>query len=180
MNDVLLIIDMQRDFGAWHPAARGPQPALPVPGCHLLIDPIRRLHKAVHPFMTVATQDWHDDGDFGKWPPHCAAESLGADLHHEVCALADVVARKPGYSAFTSPELAAMLRTDPLLTDAHWHLCGVALDVCVLWTALEARNHGRVTVYVDCCAAVEQMPGDTANALDRMAAAGVVLARGAA
>jgi nicotinamidase/pyrazinamidase len=56
-------------------------------------------------------------------------------------------------------------------------VCGLALDYCVQFTALDAVDAGlRVTLARDATRAVELRPGDGAAALAHMAAAGVTLA----
>ena len=53
------------------------------------------------------------------------------------------------------------------------HVCGLATDFCVAWTALDARRFGfGVTVIEQACRAID-LDGSLARAWAEMAAAGV-------
>ncbi|TBV74673.1 nicotinamidase [Pseudoxanthomonas winnipegensis] len=90
------------------------------------------------------------------WPPHCVQGTPGAALDPRVdWTPADLILRKgthaqvDSYSAFRenhgpdglrpSTGLAGWLRERGI---AQVHVCGLARDVCVLWTAQDARAEG--------------------------------------
>ena len=56
------------------------------------------------------------------------------------------------------------------------YLMGLALDYCVKYSALDARQLGLTTyVIFDACRGIELEPGDIQRALDEMNRAGAVL-----
>ncbi len=80
---------------------------------------------------------------------------------------------REAYSGFQGTDLAAQLRG---LRCTRVVLGGLATDYCVAATALHARAEGfEVVVLEDASAGVNLQPRDTADALQRMAAAGVQL-----
>ncbi len=141
----------------------------------------------------VLTQDWHPartphfDTDGGPWPVHCVAGTWGAEL---VAAL-DVRAEDPvvrkgtdggdGYSGFSvrDPVTGDVARTAlQRELDARGVrrvvVTGLAGDVCVAATAVDAAALGYETVYpVALTRFVEPAPGDADAALDRLRTAGV-------
>jgi nicotinamidase/pyrazinamidase len=170
----LIVVDVQNDFC--------PGGALAVPDGDAVLEPINRL-ASQSPFV-VATRDWHpaDHGSFaeqgGPWPVHCVAGTPGAELHAGIDpGLVDVVIDKgqapdlEGYSGFEGTELERLLREhDVDVVD----VAGLALDYCVMATALDARRAGlEVTVHLGATRAVEVQPGDAERAVAELRAAGV-------
>jgi nicotinamidase/pyrazinamidase len=144
--------------------------------------------------FVVYTQDWHPEStphfakDGGIWPVHCVAGTWGADFHPRLRVDGEIVRKgtngEDGYSGFTMRDpvsgaeiptpLEGMLRERGI---GRVVVCGLATDYCVNATVLDARRLGFETlVLVDACAAVNLTPGDGADALARMAAAGADLA----
>nr|WP_043752007.1 bifunctional nicotinamidase/pyrazinamidase [Methylobacterium nodulans] len=198
-TDVLLVVDVQRDFL--------PGGALAVPDGDAVVAPITALGR-LFPHV-VLTQDWHPPGHasfasshpgrqpfdtialaYGEqvlWPDHCvmgtsgAALAEGLDLPH-----AELVIRKgyrrsiDSYSAFVEADrrtptgLAGYLRERGITRVV---LCGLATDYCVGWSALDARAAGFEAVLVeDACRAIDQ-GGSLARAFAAMDAAGVARVR---
>jgi nicotinamidase/pyrazinamidase len=171
-DEVLLVIDVQRDFL--------PGGSLAVPDGDAVIPRINRLGERFR--EVVLTQDWHPAGhiSFGSthgkqpfvetveasygtqslWPDHTLQESPGASLHPALfLPHAGLIVRKgfrkdvDSYSAFlendhtTSTGLAGYLR-DRGLTKLY--LCGLAWDYCVGYSALDGKALGfEVTVIED-------------------------------
>lgn len=116
------------------------------------------------------------------WPPHCVRHSADAGLHPDLIVLPDdLIVRKgwqpmiDAYSAFEdnghlqSTGLAEQLRREGVHRVV---VTGVALDFCVLWTALDAVAAGFETVLVlDGVLPVSAAGG--ADAVRRLRAAGV-------
>lgn len=180
-DDALLIVDVQRDFL--------PGGSLAVADGDAVIAPLNRsiARFVEHRLPVFASRDWHpaDHCSFraagGPWPPHCVADSPGAafapalQLPPRTFVVAKGTASdRDDYSAFGHTELHARLRDGHVL---RLFVGGLATDYCVQATVLDALALGyHVVVLRDAVAAVDAQPGDGAAALQRMQAAGSVLA----
>jgi nicotinamidase/pyrazinamidase len=117
------------------------------------------------------------------WPDHCVQGTAGADFHPALLRdRAELVIRKgfrpaiDSYSAFyendrsTPTGLAGYLRERGFTS---LHLCGLATDFWVLFSALDAARAGfAVTVLADACRAIDR-DGSLAGARQALADAGV-------
>lgn len=193
MTLALFIIDVQNDFTEGG--------ALGVDGGAAVAAGVTELLER-HPnrYDTVfASRDWHDadnsngghfatkdEPDFvDTWPRHCVAASFGAQYHPALGLDGiDVHVRKgqgkPAYSIFEGVTDDGETVGDALdrfgVTEID--IVGIATDYCVLASALDALAAGRsVRVLTDLVAGVA--PESTEAALDRLASAGVELARSA-
>jgi nicotinamidase/pyrazinamidase len=181
-GDALLVIDLQYDFL--------PGGALGVAGGHEVIAPINHLIElfAAQGLPIFASRDWHpqDHCSFaaqdGPWPPHCIADSHGAEFAAELALPDDAViiskadtAAVDAYSAFGGTDLASQLRERGVVRVT---VCGLATDYCVLNTVTDALEEGLDTLIVpEAMRAVDVKPGDGSRALDRMVARGAVPVR---
>ena len=187
----LVVVDVQNDFA--HPDG-----SLYVEGGDHVIGTINAhvTDARAAGALVVYTQDWHPERtphfqtDGGTWPVHCVKDTWGAEFHPSLDVLGDApVVRKgtdgaDGYSAFTvrDPESGEETPTDldALLRDAGVErvvVCGLAQDVCVKATVLDARDAGYdTTVLTHATRPVEVEAGDGQRALDEMDAAGATLA----
>jgi len=177
--DALIVVDVQNDFC--------PGGALAVTGGDEIVEVVNQLAREHE--LVVATRDWHppDHGSFaergGPWPIHCVQGTEGAELHPGVeRASLDVVVDKgqnpatEGYSGFEGTELERLLRERGV---DRVHVVGLALDVCVKNTALDARRAGFETVvHLDATRAVNVNPGDGDRAVEELRAAGVEVVEG--
>lgn len=145
-GDALLIVDVQKDFlpgGAL--AVEGGDEVIPVLNSY--------IEKAVAAGVPVyASRDWHpqdhisfQDGE-GDWPPHCLQDMEGADFAASLNLPDDAVLITKGVrfdqdqnSAFDETGLAERLRRDGV---NRLVVGGLAQDVCVLATVLDARKEG--------------------------------------
>lgn len=193
----LLVIDVQNDFI--------PGGQLPVPEGDLIVPLINRLgdrFKQViitqdwHPPGHASFASSHPDREpyevielpYGAqtlWPDHCVRATTGAELHKDLnLPYAQLIIRKgcnpdiDSYSAFleadrkTTTGLAGYLKERGIDT---LYLVGLALDFCVMFSALDARAAGfNVFVVLDACRAID-LDGSLAAAIERMQVAGVVL-----
>jgi nicotinamidase/pyrazinamidase len=181
-GDALLVIDMQVDFL--------PGGALGVAGGFETIAPINHLIELFRAqgLPVFASRDWHPDNHCsftaqgGPWPPHCVADTLGAEFAAELALPDDAVviskADTPGvdaYSAFAGTELSNQLRAREV---TRVTVCGLATDYCVLNTVSDALEEGFETLIVpEAMRAVDVKPGDGSRAMDRMVARGAVPVR---
>ena len=186
MPTALVVVDVQNDF------CEGG--SLPVAGGHEVARRISALIAEDRHDVVVATRDHHVDpgGHFSRapdfvdsWPAHCVAGTPGAEFApgleaHRIAAVFYKGARAAAYSGFegsTDPEpdrgvpLAQWLRSRGV-TDVD--VVGLATDYCVAATAIDAVAEGfRTRVLLGYAAGVT--PGTTADAEQRMRAAGVDL-----
>lgn len=185
----LIVVDVQNDFA--HPDG-----SLYVREGELTIPVINRLvHEARAAGAPVLyTQDWHPertphfDVDGGPWPVHCVAGTWGAELHDDLTVDGPVVRKgtggEDGYSGFSvrhpetghesATELGALLEERGVRRVV---VVGLARDVCVAATALDARELGYgARVLLDATRPVELNPGDDERTTAQMADAGVEIA----
>jgi nicotinamidase/pyrazinamidase len=174
--EALVIVDVQNDFC--------PGGALEVKDGDAVIAPLNKLASDCP--LVIATRDWHppDHRSFiehgGTWPVHCVQGTPGAelreDLDHDAIDRVIDKGQDPfteGYSAFEDTELEQVLRDAGV---DRVHIGGLALDVCVKNTALDAERLGfDAVVHRDAARAVNAEPGDEERTVRELEAAGVTL-----
>jgi nicotinamidase/pyrazinamidase len=122
-------------------------------------------------------------GEQMLWPDHCVQGSDGAALHKDLSVPhAQLVLRKghhrevDSYSAFLEADRKTHTGLQGYLEERgikRVFVCGLAIDFCVAWTALDARKLGLAALVVeDACRAID-MQGSLASALEKMDKAGV-------
>jgi nicotinamidase/pyrazinamidase len=199
-RDVLLVVDVQNDFC--------PGGALAEPQGDEIVPVINRLaprfahvvltqdwhprghlsfasaHPGKQPFETIEVEY----GAQTLWPDHCVQGTSGADFHPglDIPQVELIVCKgyRPAidsYSAFrendrkTPTGLAGYLRERGF---ERITLCGLALDYCVFFSAIDAREAGfEVTVAIEACRGID-LDGSLARALAAMRQAGVSLLEG--
>lgn len=181
-GDALLAVDVQRDF-----LAGG---ALAVPDGDAVVAPLNRMIERFHAaaLPVIASRDWHPlshcsfKPQGGPWPPHCVADTAGAQFATALRLPRDAIVVSKGtsldrdaYSAFDGTELATRLRS---LGVRRLIVGGLATDYCVQASVLDARRSGfEVVVLEDAIRAVDAAAGDSDRALERMRRAGAQFAR---
>jgi nicotinamidase/pyrazinamidase len=145
-QDALLVVDVQRDFC--------PGGALPIAGGHDVVPVINELIEDATRAgsFVVASRDWHPKEHVsflargGPWPEHCVQGSAGVKFHENLRLPPDALVVSKGkdlekdqYSVFEGTGLADELRQRGIERIA---ICGLALDVCVCASALDAVNSG--------------------------------------
>ena len=145
-GDLLLAIDVQKDFC--------PGGALAVEKGDEVVPVLNHwIERALDSNVPVyASRDWHPKNDIsfqeygGAWPAHCLQDSDGARFHPDLELPDSVIKVTKGVrfdhdqkSAFDKTGLAVHLREAGI--KRIW-MGGLALDVCVLSTALDARKEG--------------------------------------
>lgn len=184
----LIVVDVQNDFA-------DPEGSLSIPGADEVLPTINRLIAAARRrgALVVYTQDWHPEqtphfaAQGGTWPVHCVRDTWGAQLHPALDVDGPVVRKgtggEDGYSGFYARDVDTG-RERP--TDLHRTLAdagarrvvvvGLAEDVCVKETALDAQNLGfHTTVVLDATRSVNVAEGDDERARRQLATAGVEL-----
>jgi len=175
-GDALIIVDVQIDFC--------PGGALPIDHGDAVVPVLNRwIAAAVDARVPiVASRDWHPRHHLsfvesgGEWPVHCVQDTAGARFHPELKLPESTVVVTKGvrfdrdqYSAFDETGLATELRKQDV--KRLW-VGGLAQDVCVRATVLDARREGFETIVIaDATCPVTRAGGERAN--DDMRQAGV-------
>lgn len=185
----LLVVDVQNDFA-------DPDGGLYVDGGEDIVPLVNAHIRAAQQggARVVYTQDWHPpetphfEKDGGTWPVHCVRDTWGAGLHPDLEVIDAPIVRKgvdggDGYSGFSvrdpvsGDEEATELGS--ILEDAGVEkvvVTGLAGDVCVKETALDARKLGyEVTLPVAATRFVELEDGDGERALEELRDARVLV-----
>ncbi|MHB1576602.1 MAG: isochorismatase family protein [Candidatus Dormibacteria bacterium] len=184
----LIVVDVQNDFA-------DPKGALFVQGGELVAARVGQLMQEARRqgALVVCSQDWHplqtphfaDHG--GIWPRHCVQDTWGAELHPRLPEPEQVIRKglgdQDGYSAFGTLSLATGEVVPTPLAELlsgrgieAVFVAGLALDVCVKATALDATTSGFSThLIADATAAVNLQRGDGDRALAEMAERGIAV-----
>lgn len=196
-NEALIVVDMQNDF------CEGG--ALAVPGGNAIVPRVNQLiAQADHVVLTQDwhppghasfASSWEGSEPFSTrdfpygpqtlWPTHCVQGTRGAEFHAGLKATkAEMIVRKgfhrgvDSYSAFQENDRMTRTGLDGYLKArgiTKVTICGLALDYCVAWSALDARQAGfDVTVIVDATAAID-LDGSRKKMLHEMRQASVTL-----
>ena len=179
-RDALLVVDVQNDF-----CGGG---ALEVPDGDAVVPVLNRwIEKAsAAGIPVVASRDWHPEdhcsfeAQGGPWPPHCIRDTEGSAFHPDLRLPDDALIISKGkavdrdnYSAFDETGLAQTLHDRGV--ERVW-VGGLALDVCVQASVLDAREAGFEThLITDATRAVDVNPGDGDRAIEAMRAAGATI-----
>jgi nicotinamidase/pyrazinamidase len=200
-NEALIVIDMQNDF-----CDGG---ALAVTGANAIMASVNRLigrydnvvltqdwHPAGHASFAST---WKDAEPFSTmpfaygpqtlWPDHCVQGTGGADFHPELNVLKpQMIVRKgfhagiDSYSAFRENNRTTRTGLDGYLKArgvTRLVLCGLALDYCVAWSAIDARQAGfDVAVVLEATAAID-LDGSRLRMITELRQAGVNLSQAA-
>jgi nicotinamidase/pyrazinamidase len=152
VKSALVVIDMQKDFcyddGALFMGEGMEEIILSIRG---LIE--KTTHKKVH---LIFTQDWHspDDEEFEVWDRHCVRDTRGAEIIDEFSPFSKeaYVVKKQKYSAFFGTNLDLHLKEKGI---KRLIIAGVATNICILHTAIDASLRGyELIVPEDCVAAL--------------------------
>lgn len=185
MTTALIVVDVQNDFA--HPDGN-----LYVPHGEFVANKVNEMLDDY--YCVIYTKDFHpaETSHFneygGPWPKHCVENTWGSEFHEDLTIVPDapVIYKgtnpgEDGYSAFSvesssgwkhPTELDDYLATHNI---AAVDIVGIALDVCVKATALDALELGyHTTVILSATAPVTAKGGE--EALEEMQAKGVVIA----
>lgn len=186
-DTALVVVDVQNDFG-------DPEGSLYIEGGETIVDGINEEIVAARRAggLVVYTQDWHPEStphfakDGGAWPVHCVADTWGAEFLPSLDVEGPVVRKGTeggdGYSGFSvrDPESGDEHETRlGALLDEHdierVVVAGLAQDVCVQATVLDARRLGyETTLLADLTRPVD--PDEGRAAVDAMQEAGAEVA----
>jgi len=175
-GDALIVVDVQIDFC--------PGGALPIDDGDAVVPALNRWIAAAvdAPVPIYASRDWHPAGHLsfkdsgGPWPVHCLEDTDGARFHPDLRLPSSAIVVTKGvrldkdqYSAFDDTGLATDLRRRQVTR--VW-VGGLAQDVCVRATVLDARRQGfDAVVIADATRPVTRAGGDSAGDEMRLAGA---------
>ena len=178
-GDALIVVDVQNDFlpGGKLGVTDG-DAVVPVMNRYL-----NRFRETNLP--RYATRDWHPQGHCsfkdqgGPWPPHCIAETEGAQFADDLQLDDDVrviskatTLEKDAYSGFEGTDLAERLRAQDV---KRLFVGGLATDYCVLNTVKDALKEGfAVLLLEDGIRGVNVNADDSKTAVEEMHRLGAV------
>lgn len=151
-RQALLVIDMLADFleetGSLY-CGEGSRQIVPRVAAR-----IAEARQAGIPVIYICDQHRPDDPEFEMFPPHCLAGTPGGEVIGELAPRpSERVIPKRRYSGFFGTDLDLTLRE--LGVEEIW-LVGVCTNICVLYTAADARMlNYRVTVFKDSVASFD-------------------------
>ena len=152
VETAVLVVDMQKDF-CYEDGALfvGDAVRRIIPNIRALLEDAQRKG-----LQLIFTQDWHspEDDEFAVWGRHCVEYTRGAELIDELAEVEEraFVVRKTKYTAFFETELEAHLREKGI---KKLIIVGVATNICVLHTAIDASLRGfEIIIPEDCVAAL--------------------------
>ncbi|MEE8268838.1 MAG: isochorismatase family protein, partial [Nitrospinaceae bacterium] len=175
-GDALLIVDVQNDFlpGGSLAVSQGDDV---VPALNHYSSAFRIRHLPI-----FASRDWHPSNHCsfteqgGPWPPHCVAETDGAqfasglDLSEAVIISKATEPESDAYSAFENTDLDQRLKQAGV---KRLFVGGLATDYCVLNSVRDlVRLKYSVVLLKDAIRAVNVQPGDGPKAMEEMLALG--------
>ncbi len=153
MTKALVVIDMLEDFLS--PAGSlyiGPEAARVVPAVRAELE---RARAGGWPVVFLCDSHREGDPEFAMWPAHCLCGSKGAGVVADLAPHpGEPVIAKRRYSAFFGTDLDLTLRERDVQEIV---LVGVCTNICVLYTAADARMlNYTVTVVAPATASFDQ------------------------
>ncbi|CCQ92780.1 Uncharacterized isochorismatase family protein PncA [[Clostridium] ultunense Esp] len=149
----LLIIDMLKDFidedGALTTGTSGKG----------IIEFIKtktdEFRKNGYPIVYICDNHEKDDKEFEMFLPHCIANTEGSQIIEDLTVKdEDKIIRKRRYSSFFGTDLDLYLREKGV---DEIYLVGVCTNICVLYTAADARNlEYKVNIYKEGVASFDE------------------------
>ncbi|MDI9475695.1 MAG: cysteine hydrolase family protein [Natronincolaceae bacterium] len=149
----LLVIDMLRDFidekGALTTGPAG------VGIVDFIKEKVQEFRAGGYPIIYICDNHKADDKEFDMFPPHCIAGTKGSEIIKQLePKKEDIIIKKRRYSAFFGTDLDLHLREKQI---DEIYMAGVCTNICVLYTAADARNLAySVNVYKDGVASFDE------------------------
>jgi nicotinamidase/pyrazinamidase len=195
-NKALIIIDVQNDFC--------PGGSLAVPGGDEIIPTINKLNGKFERIIATQDWHPHNHMSFAVnhpekkdfdiidydgikqvlWPEHCIFGTKGADFHPELdIKNVNLIIRKgsnpwiDSYSAFRENDKKTITGLEGYLKNLQIkeiYLCGLALDYCVFYSAMDSRELGFGTyVIIDATKGIDSPEGSIDRAFEEMRKKGI-------
>ncbi|HEY95088.1 MAG TPA: cysteine hydrolase [Dehalococcoidia bacterium] len=148
MAEVVLVIDMLRGFlEEGYPLYIGEECRCIIPHIQELLDKEIKKGSTV---IYICDHHAPDDLEFKMFPPHCIEGTLETEVIPELSRYNGEIIPKRRYSGFFDTPLEDRLKE---LNPEKLIICGVLTNICVLHTAVDARNRDyQVEVPINCVA----------------------------
>ena len=149
----LLVIDMLNDFvnkdGALYTGLAGKNII------SFVQDKVEEFRENGHAIVFICDNHEKDDKEFDMFPHHCISKTEGSQIIRELeVRQNDKTIMKRRYSAFYGTDLDLYLREKEI---NEIYLVGVCTNICVLYTAADARNISyKVNIYKDGVASFDE------------------------
>ncbi len=152
MATAILVLDMLRGFcEEGYPLYCGRPARDIIPNIRRLLE--REIAEGGKVFF-ICDNHAPDDPEFQLFPPHCIAGTPEAEVIPELAGYPGEIITKRRYGGFFGTTLEDKLRSHGI---DRLVLCGVWTDICVLYTAADAKNRDyAVEVPVDCVASMDE------------------------
>ena len=152
MANAVLVVDMLRGFfEEGYPLYIGAKARSIIPNIRRLLE--AELAQDSKLFFICDNHD-ADDLEFKIFPPHCIAGTVETEVIPELAGYDGEMIPKRRYSGFFDTRLEEKLKQ---LNPEKLIVCGVATNICVLYTVADARNRDyEVEVPVDCVASLDE------------------------
>lgn len=193
-NDALIIVDLQNDFmpKGVLPVTEGDEIISPINNLTKQFhkrDNIIVMTQDWHPPKHLSFASSHKKKPYDLfeaegigpvlWPDHCIQGTKGAAFHSKVATqFTKAIIRKgyhknvDSYSAFIENDKKTPTGLSGYLTSLNKRrifLCGLALDYCVYYSAIDGRNLGfEVIIITDLSKGIDQPPGHLTSTLNHM------------
>lgn len=137
-------------------------------------------HSGKNPFDTIQIEDYEQI----LWPEHCVAGTRGAEFHNDLDTdKFNLILRKgtdskiDSYSAFKENDgktLTGLAGYLSALKIEEVFLCGLATNVCVMFSALDAVDSGfKTSIISDACRGIDTPAGAVDASIEQMKKKGV-------
>ena len=199
-RSALLVVDVQYDFcPGGELAVPGGDEVIPVINTVMPVFPLVVASQDWHPDRHISFASQHEGKDpfdtaeiggedWVLWPDHCVQTTRGAMLHDDLDQHAvKLIVRKgtsrrlDSYSAFFENDGETATGLDGYLRGmgvTAVYLCGLALDVCVYYSAQDSARLGYRTVVIeDASRGIDNPPGSLEKAIGDMKSRGVDFVR---
>ena len=116
---------------------------------------IEEFREEGHKIIYICDHHEIDDKEFDMFPPHCIGNTKGSEIIKELEPREnDKIIKKRRYSSFYGTDLDLYLREKGI---NEIYLVGVCTNICVLYTAADARNISyKVNIYKDGVASFDE------------------------
>lgn len=195
-TDLLLIVDVLNDFVTGSLAVPNAKSIIPIINKYIEKFEYILFCKEKHPVNHCSFV-----AQGGPWPPHCVADTYGAELYSDLNVPEDLwmiykgtLTDKEAYSAFEATQLLTGTPSSPsydsviidkldlssylrLMGIKRLFICGLATEYCIKATVLDATKNkkfnGPVFLLVDAIKAVKTASENASSSMREMLEAGV-------